>query len=95
MYRTHHCGELRSENCGTSVTLSGWVQTVRDKGHIIWVDLRDRYGITQIVGEKGVIEDVVLDQLKGLNREDVVQITGEVIERYQKNPEIKNTHVHQ
>jgi aspartyl-tRNA synthetase len=88
MYRTHHCGELRSENCGTSVTLSGWVQTVRDKGHIIWVDLRDRYGITQIVGEKGVIEDVVLDQLKGLNREDVVQITGEVIERYQKNPEM-------
>ncbi|MGB1102905.1 MAG: aspartate--tRNA ligase [Crocinitomicaceae bacterium] len=88
MYRTHHCGELRSNNTGTQVTLSGWVQTVRDKGHIIWVDLRDRYGITQIVGEKGMVEDAVLDQLKKLNREDVVQVSGEVIERYQKNPEM-------
>ncbi len=70
------------------VVLSGWVQTVRDKGTIAWIDLRDRYGITQIVTEKGVVSDEVLNKVKELGREFVIQIKGEVIERYSKNDEI-------
>ena len=88
MYRSHTCGELRAENIGTMVTVAGWVQTIRDKGNILWVDLRDRYGVIQIVGETGVVSDEVMEQMKGLGREFVVQIEGEVIERYQKNPEM-------
>ncbi|NOQ72317.1 MAG: aspartate--tRNA ligase [Crocinitomix sp.] len=88
MYRSHTCGELRAENIGTTVTVAGWVQTVRDKGNILWVDLRDRYGVIQIVGETGVVSNEVMEQLKGLGREFVVQVEGEVIERYQKNPEM-------
>ena len=88
MYRSHTCGELRAENIGTTVTVAGWVQTIRDKGNILWVDLRDRYGVIQIVGETGVVSNEVMDQLKALGREFVVQIKGEVIERYQKNPEM-------
>ncbi|MFT5818810.1 MAG: aspartyl-tRNA synthetase [Crocinitomix sp.] len=88
MYRSHTCGELRAENIGTTVTVAGWVQTIRNKGNILWVDLRDRYGIIQIVGETGVVSNEIMEQLKGLGREFVVQIEGEVIERYQKNPEM-------
>ena len=88
MYRSHTCGELRAENIGTTVTVAGWVQTIRDKGNILWVDLRDRYGVIQIVGETGVVSNEVMEQLKALGREFVVQIKGEVIERYQKNPEM-------
>ena len=54
MYRSHNCGELRVSNIGEEITLSGWVQTVRNKGGLIWIDLRDRYGITQLVLEEGV-----------------------------------------
>ncbi len=89
MYRSHTCGELRAENIGATVTVAGWVQTIRDKGNILWVDLRDRYGIVQIVGETGVVSDEVMDQLKGMGREFVIQVEGEVIERYQKNPEME------
>lgn len=88
MYRTHTCGELRENHSGQTVTIAGWVQTIRDKGNIIWVDVRDRYGITQVVGESGRVSDEVLNALKGLGREFVVQIKGEVVERHSKNPEI-------
>jgi len=88
MYRTHTCGELRIENVGQKVTLSAWVQTIRDKGTIAWIDLRDRYGITQVVAETGVVSDDVMAQIKNLGREFVVQIEGEIIERHSKNPDI-------
>jgi aspartyl-tRNA synthetase len=88
MYRTHNCGELRAQHIGDKVTVAGWVQTTRNKGNIIWIDLRDRYGLIQIVGETGVVTDQVLEELKTLGREYVVQIEGEVIERYDKNPKM-------
>ena len=88
MYRTHTCGELRIENVGQKVTLSAWVQTIRDKGTIAWIDLRDRYGITQVVAETGVVSDEVMAQIKNLGREFVVQIEGEIIERHSKNPDM-------
>jgi len=88
MYRSHTCGELRAQHIGEKVTVAGWVQTIRNKGNIIWIDLRDRYGLIQIVGETGVVTDKVLDELKQLGREFVVQIEGEVIERYDKNPKM-------
>ena len=88
MYRTHNCGELRAQHIGEKVSVAGWVQTTRNKGNIIWIDLRDRYGLIQIVGETGVVTDQVLEELKGLGREFVVQIEGEVIERYDKNPKM-------
>ena len=85
MYRTHTCGELRLEHKGTNVTLAGWVQTVRKFGAITFVDLRDRYGITQLLfGEElnKVLED------NPLGREFVIQATGTVSERSNKNPNI-------
>jgi len=93
MYRTHTCGELRSEHVGTTVTLAGWVQTIRDKGNLIWVDLRDRYGITQIVAEAESADSSVIDALKGLAREYVVQIEGEVIARHSVNPNMSTGEV--
>jgi len=88
MYRTHTCGELRIEHVGQKVTLSAWIQTIRDKGNIAWIDLRDRYGITQVVAESGVVSDEVMAQIKNLGREYVVQIEGEIIERHSKNQDI-------
>jgi len=88
MYRSHTCGELREAHVGQTVTIAGWVQTIRDKGNIIWVDVRDRYGITQVVGESGRVSDDILNQLKQLGREFVIQIEGEVVERHSKNPDI-------
>lgn len=88
MYRSHTCGELSAQHIGETVTVAGWVQTIRNKGNIVWIDLRDRYGLIQIVGETGVVTDKVLDELKQLGREFVVQIEGEVIERYDKNPKM-------
>ena len=88
MYRSHTCGELNDSHIGQTVTIAGWTQTIRDKGNIIWVDVRDRYGITQVVGESGRVSDDVLDALKGLGREFVIQIKGEVVERHSKNPDI-------
>jgi len=85
MYRTHTCGELRSSNIGEIVTLSAWVQAVRDKGNITWVILRDRYGLTQVVAENGVVSDKIIAQIKELGREYVIQVEGTVIERHSKN----------
>ncbi len=84
MYRTHTCGELRGEHIGTSVTLSGWIQKSRDLGGMTFIDLRDRYGITQLVfnmeTDKGLCE-----KARKLGREFVVQVEGKVIERSSKN----------
>ncbi|MCG8576254.1 MAG: aspartate--tRNA ligase [Flavobacteriales bacterium] len=86
MYRSHTCGELRSQDIGQKVTLSGWVQTIRDKGNLVWVDLRDRYGITQIVAEIEAVGADIVEKTKELGREYVVQIKGEVIARHSVNP---------
>src|ERR1043165_7028799 len=88
MYRTNTCGELRSSDIGKYVTLAGWVQYVRAKGAVSWIVLRDRYGITQAVFEEGRTKPEVLEQIKGVGREAVLQIGGEVIERYSKNMEL-------
>lgn len=85
MLRTHTCGELRQEHVGQHVTLCGWVQKQRDKGGVVWIDLRDRYGITQLIFEEGVTEASIIEQSKKAGREFVVKATGEVVERYSKN----------
>jgi aspartyl-tRNA synthetase len=85
MLRTHTCGELRLSDVGKSVTLCGWVSKVRDKGGMVWVDLRDRYGISQLMAEEGKAAVEVLNTLRSLGREYVVCAQGEVIERYAKN----------
>jgi len=84
MYRTHTCGELRLENAGLTVVLSGWVQRNRDLGGLTFVDLRDRYGITQLSFNMEENSDVCL-QARQLGREFVVQATGVVVERSSKN----------
>ena len=86
MLRTHTCGELRKEDINKQVTLSGWVQRVRDKGGLVWIDLRDRYGITQLLLEEGRSAKEVVEIARTLGREFVVQATGTVIERLSKNP---------
>lgn len=88
MYRTHTNGELRAANVGQEVTLAGWVQKSRDKGFIIWVDLRDRYGITQLVFDEERTPKDMMKVAAKLGREFVIQITGEVIERESKNTKI-------
>lgn len=85
MLRTHTCGELRSEHVGQQVVLCGWAQKQRDKGGVVWVDLRDRYGITQLIFEEGVTEASIIEQSKKVGREFVIKATGEVVERYSKN----------
>ena len=86
MYRTHHCGELSLDHLNQTVTLSGWVQKSRNKGFIIWADLRDRYGITQLVFDEERTPKTVFEQAQNLGREFVIQIEGTVIERESKNP---------
>ncbi|NHM06637.1 aspartate--tRNA ligase [Flavobacterium sp. CYK-4] len=86
MYRSHTCGELSAKNIGNEVTLAGWVQKSRDKGFMNWVDLRDRYGITQLVFDESRTEKTVFEKAKTLGREFVIQIKGTVIERESKNP---------
>lgn len=88
MYRTFTCGALRAEHINKTVTLSGWVQKIRDKGFIIWVDLRDRYGITQLIFDEERTPKAIMEKAKGLGREFVIQVTGKVIERASKNPAI-------
>lgn len=85
MLRSHTCGQLRLADVGTTVTLCGWVQRTRDKGTLIWVDLRDRYGITQLVVNTASAEAGLAEQVRNLGREFVVSATGTVIERESKN----------
>ena len=86
MYRSHNCGELRASHINTEVTLSGWVQKSRNKGFIVWVDLRDRYGITQLVFDEERTPADIMKRAEDLGREFVVQVKGQVIERASKNP---------
>ena len=86
MFRSHTCGELKAKDINLEVTLSGWVQKSRDKGFIIWTDLRDRYGITQLVFDEQRTPKPVFSEAQSLGREFVIQITGMVIERESKNP---------
>ncbi len=88
MFRTHTCGELRLADAGKEVTLSGWVQRVRDKGSLLWIDLRDRYGITQLMLEEGVSDAALLEKARQLGREYVIKVTGKVSERSSKNPQL-------
>ena len=87
MYRTHTCGCLRSCNVNETVTLAGWVQKVRNLGAMTFIDLRDRYGITQIVVEENSPAET-REAAAELGREYVVQVTGRVIERQSKNPKM-------
>ncbi|MFZ9029410.1 MAG: aspartate--tRNA ligase [Crocinitomicaceae bacterium] len=87
MYRSHTCGELRTENIGEKVTLAGWVQKSRDLGGMTFVDLRDRYGITQLAFNMEENKDLC-EKARKLGREFVIQIEGEVIERASKNMNI-------
>ena len=88
MTRTHTCGVLRLEDVGLAVTLCGWVQRVRDKGSLLWLDLRDRYGITQLIFEEGVTSPMLLQQARELGREYVVRVQGVVIARSAPNPQM-------
>jgi len=88
MYRTHDCGSLRIEDTNQNVTLSGWVQKSRNKGFIVWVDLRDRYGITQLVFDEERSPKAVFEKAQTLGREFVIQIKGSVIERESENPNL-------
>jgi aspartyl-tRNA synthetase len=88
MYRSHTCGELRATHINTEVTLSGWVQGVRDKGFMIYVDLRDRYGITQLYFDEERSSEALMAKAQKLGREFVIQVTGTVVERASKNPNI-------
>ncbi len=85
MYRSHNCGELNASHINTEVTLAGWVQKSRDKGFMNWVDLRDRYGITQLLFDEGRSQKDVFELAKTLGREFVIQVRGTVIEREAKN----------
>jgi aspartyl-tRNA synthetase len=88
MFRTHTNGELSLKNLNEEVTLSGWVQTIRDKGFMIWIDLRDRYGITQLVFDQDRSTAELMGDAKKLGREFVIQVKGTVIEREAKNNNI-------
>ncbi|WKK66170.1 aspartate--tRNA ligase [Lutimonas zeaxanthinifaciens] len=88
MYRSHNNGELRLEHEGMEVLLSGWVQKVRDKGFMVWVDLRDRYGITQLIFDGERTDSEIVDKARSLGREFVIQIKGKVIEREAKNDQM-------
>lgn len=88
MYRSHNCGALNASHINTEVTLAGWVQKSRDKGFMNWVDLRDRYGITQLIFDEGRTDKAVFERAKTLGREFVIQVKGTVIEREAKNKNI-------
>ncbi len=88
MFRTHTNGELTLSNLNQEIMLSGWVQTIRDKGFMVWIDLRDRYGITQLVFDQERSTEELMERVKELGREYVIQIKGTVIERASKNPKI-------
>ena len=89
MFRTSNCGDLTISNVGEIVTLAGWVSRIRDKGFVLWIDLRDRYGITQIIFDEKRSSIEFMDKARKIHREYVIQIKGKVIERESKNPDIK------
>ena len=88
MYRSHNCGELRISDVGNNVKLSGWVQKIRNKGFLVWIDLRDRYGITQLIINSEKSSKEVIDSVKNVGREFVIQVEGEVIKREATNKNI-------
>ena len=88
MYRSHDCGSLRASDINKEVTLAGWVQKSRDKGFMVWVDLRDRYGITQLIFDEERTEKTLIEKAQKLGREFVIQVKGTVIERESKNKNI-------
>ena len=88
MLRTNTCGELRINNVDQDVVLCGWVQRVRDKGKMVWVDLRDRYGITQLIVEEGISKPEIVKSVKKLGREFVIKASGKVVDRFSKNNKI-------
>ena len=88
MYRTHNCGELRISDLNKEVTLSGWVHKSRDKGFMVWIDLRDRYGVSQLIFDEKRSSKNLIKNAKDLGREYVIQVTGKVIERSSKNTNI-------
>jgi aspartyl-tRNA synthetase len=88
MLRTHTCGELRLADANKQVILAGWIQRLRDKGSVLWIDLRDRYGITQLMFEEGKTDAALFNTARNLGREYVVQVEGMVIERLSKNDKI-------
>jgi aspartyl-tRNA synthetase len=88
MLRTHTCGELKLSDIHKTVTLAGWVLRLRDKGGILWVDLRDRYGITQLIFEEGKTDPSTVDAARNLGREYVIQVEGQVVERLAKNDKL-------
>ena len=88
MLRTHTCGELRITHVGTDVTLTGWVHKTRDKGGMMWIDLRDRYGLTQLKLEEGVTAPEIMTAARELGREYVIKARGIVIERIAKNDKL-------
>lgn len=88
MYRSHNCGELTLQNVNENVQLSGWVQKIRDTGGLIWMDLRDRFGITQVKLEEGITSAEAIATANKLGREYVVEVKGKVIERESKNKNI-------
>ena len=88
MYRTHNCGELRLTDLNKEVTLSGWVHKSRDKGFLLWIDIRDRYGICQLIFDEKKTSKEVFKKAKDLGREFVIQVSGNVCQRSSKNPNI-------
>ena len=88
MYRSHTCGALNESNIGQQVVLAGWAHKIRDKGFVIWIDLRDRYGITQLVLDQDRCNAKLLEQARTIGREFVVQAKGTVVARDSKNPKI-------
>jgi len=89
MFRTHTCNELRLSDVNKEVTLSGWVQGIRDKGGMLWIDLRDRYGITQLIFQEGKSDPELFKKARTLGREFVIRSSGAVAERFSKNPELQ------
>jgi aspartyl-tRNA synthetase len=88
MYRTHNCGELRISDINKEVTLSGWAASIRDKGGLLWIDLRDRYGITQLLMDENYTSKEIFDTARSVGREFVLQAAGTVVERESKSNKI-------
>jgi len=88
MFRTVDCGALRVSDVSKEVVLSGWISKIRDKGFVLWIDLRDRYGITQLVLDEERTDSALLDKARDLGRECVIQAKGTVIERSSENPNL-------